>query len=265
MTELVFLGIGAIRPALAGDHTALLLRHGGANVLLDAGPGVLIQLDRVGVIPTEISHVYFSHQHGDHTLGSPLLLFYRRPRIFLSAPEVLKAWRQLLDLVYPGYVEVLAKELKFQPLPVKQSHTWPDLPGVTAKLAEAYHVNLPAYALRLDFAPEPGSEPSSGFSMVYSGDTAPTESVEQLAQGVDLLIHEATYLTCEQSEGKGIHSSAGNAGEIANAAGVKCLALVHRLPGEPERWREEAAKVYDGPILVPMAGDTITLVGKGTS
>lgn len=261
MTELIFLGIGAILPAVPGDHTALLLRRGGATVVIDAGPALMVQLAQAGVAANEVSHVYFSHQHGDHTLGSPLLLFHHRPRVIAAAPKVLDAWRNLLDIVYPGYADRLVEELTFHPLPVMKPHIWPELPDVTARIALVRHDNLPAYALRLDFAPGQGDGDAGGFSLCYTGDTAPTECVEQLAEGVDLLIHEATFLEADKAGGEGIHSSAREAGTIAQKAGARTLALVHRLAGEREAWQAEAAEVFEGRILVPLAGDRLNLPG----
>ncbi|NUQ37001.1 MAG: MBL fold metallo-hydrolase [Caldilineales bacterium] len=258
MTELIFLGIGAIRPAVPGDHTALFIRRGQAGVLLDAGPGLMAQLQGAGVSPDEVSHIYFSHQHGDHTLGSLMLLFHHRPRLIAAAPKVLDAWRALLDIAYPGYAARLIEDLTFHPLPVMLPHLWPGLPDVTAQIALVHHSHLPAYALRLDFAPTDGAP---AFSLCYSGDTAPTECVTQLAAGVDLLIHEATFLEADKAGGEGIHSSARAAGIIAQQAGAKSLALVHRLAGDREAWRAEAAAAFAGRILVPLAGERLTLPG----
>ncbi|RME81828.1 MAG: MBL fold metallo-hydrolase [Caldilineae bacterium] len=255
MTELIFLGVGAIRPAVPGDHTALLIRYNEKTLLLDAGPALMVQLERASVEPEEISHVYFSHQHGDHTLGSPILLFHHRPRYYLAAAEVLRAWRKLLEIAYPRFIDTIADEIILHPLPVAHPHVWPELPGVCARLALVYHSRLPAFALRLDFACE-DEEP---FSIVYTGDTAATERVSELARGADLLIHEATYLTPHPEGSDGIHSSAFEAGQIAQAADVRALALTHRLAGDPEAWRAEAARAFSGTILIPMAGDRLRL------
>jgi ribonuclease Z len=255
MTELIFLGVGAIIPTVAGDHTAFLLRHAGKTILFDAGPALEVQLDRVGVAPTEIDHVYFSHQHGDHTLGSPMLLFHHRQRRYLAAPPVLAAWRQMVEIVYPGYLALIPDQVLYHDLRVGVANPWPDLPDVTARLALVDHSGLQAYALRLDFAPAAGP----AFSLVYSGDTCPTGSVVELARDADLLIHEATFSETLKQVGGPMHSSARQAGEIARKAGVRTLALVHRLAGDREIWREEAAEAFGGEILVPLAGDRLRI------
>lgn len=254
MTELIYLGIGAIRPANPGDHTALLIRHKQANLLLDAGPAVFMQLDRAGISPDDISHVYFSHQHGDHTLGSPILMFYHRRRTFMAAPLVLAAWKNLLEIVYPGFAETLEDELHIHPLFPQRRQPVPELPGVTATLAPNDHSGLPAYALRLDFAAD---ERSSGFSLVYSGDTAPTEALVELAHGADYLIHEATIAESLGMTPMDMHTSARQAGKLAQAAGVTSLALVHRMPGDRSIWIKEAAEHFKGNISAPLAGDRL--------
>jgi len=259
MTELIFLGIGAIVPAMAGDHTALLLRHGDATILLDAGPALEIQLDRVGVDPAEISHVYLSHQHGDHTLGSPMLLFHHRQRVYIGAPPVLEAWRQLVEVVYPNYLALIPDQVVYHDLQLGETNDWPGLPNVTARIAPGDHGGMRSFALRLDFAATSGNTPRPAFSFVYSGDTAPTDSVLELARDADLLIHEATFSETLNQDGGSMHSSAQQAGEIAQEAGVRALALVHRLPGDPEIWRSEAAEHYNGNIIIPFAGDRYLL------
>ncbi|MCX7853195.1 MAG: MBL fold metallo-hydrolase [Caldilineales bacterium] len=256
MPELIFLGVGSIRPTRPGDHTALLLRYGEAHILLDAGPSVLMQLANVGVHPAEVSHVYFSHQHGDHILGSPILLFYHRRRVYFGALQVLEAWRRLIELVYPGIPPLLGDEIVLHPLPTDHPHPCPDVPGMTARLALVNHGAVPAFALRLDLELTPGGR---RFGLVYSGDTTPCEAVVELARGADLLVHEATALAAHTVELAGVHTSARAAGEVAQAAGVRHLALVHRTAGDPEAWRREAAEAFRGSILIPQAGDRLRL------
>jgi ribonuclease Z len=259
MTELIFLGTGAIRPATPGDHTAMLLRHSDVNLLLDAGPAVLMQLHRAGIDPVAITHVYFSHQHGDHIVGSVVLPFYHGHRTLIAAAPVLEAWRQLMHVVYPGLLAMLEPEITYHPLPCDHAHPCPSLPGVTVRLALAHHGNVPAYAIRLDFPPVAKEGWRAGFSLVYSGDTTPSEAVAELAAGADLLIHEATYLESYGDDVSEVHTSARAAGVIAQAAGVTCLALVHRSAGDPADWRKEAAATFSGSILTPLAGDRLSL------
>jgi ribonuclease Z len=74
-------------------------------------------------------------------------------------------------------------------------------------------------------------EPRLGRKVVISGDTRPTAELQQVAEGADLLVHEATFshADLERAEETG-HSTAREAAEIARAAGVKRLVLTHISP-----------------------------------
>ena len=81
-----------------------------------------------------------------------------------------------------------------------------------------------------------GSGASGGGSLAYTGDTGPSPEIAALARGVDLLIAEATYPESVPSPDAPYLSSARQAGEYADAAGVGSLLLTHLWPGtEPAR------------------------------
>lgn len=67
--------------------------------------------------------------------------------------------------------------------------------------------------------------PQHGAAFTYSGDTAPCNSVISLASGCHTLIHEATVAVPSYG-----HTTPQHAGEVARAANVKRLVLVHFSP-----------------------------------
>ena len=96
MTQITFLGVGgAMAQAPADNHTAFLVRTNTSTILLDSGPSIMRQLELAGVGVEELSHIYISHQHGDHSLGLPMVLLNRvlfwpeLPLTVMAAPEVL--------------------------------------------------------------------------------------------------------------------------------------------------------------------------------
>jgi ribonuclease Z len=81
--------------------------------------------------------------------------------------------------------------------------------------------------------------------LAYSSDTEPSQAVRRLAEGADVLIHEAT------GTGTG-HSAPEKAGEIATQAGAGALYLIHYAPQltRPEDLLEKARQTFGGPVFV---------------
>jgi ribonuclease BN (tRNA processing enzyme) len=129
---------------------------------------------------------------------------------------------------------------------------------VTAALVHHPPV-VPAFGYRFD---------ARDRSIVISGDTAPSDNLIKLAQGADVLVHEAFYLPGVDRLVAGVpnatslkqsitshHTTAEDAGRIAQAAGVKMLVLSHFVPAEDPAvtdriWIDAARVHFRGPIIV---------------
>lgn len=104
--------------------------------------------------------------------------------------------------------------------------------------------------------------------MVISGDTKRSDALIRLAQGADVLVHEALYVPAVDrlvarvpdaaTLKKSIishHTSVDDAGRVAEAAGVKTLVLSHFVPpNDPnitdQRWIDGARSTFKGRIIV---------------
>jgi ribonuclease Z len=94
---------------------------------------------------------------------------------------------------------------------------------------------------------------ATGRAIVYSSDTEPCQSLIQLAEGADLLIHEATGAFPG-------HSSPAEAAGVAREAGAERLALIHYpVRGvNREDWRRGAAG-FPGRVELAEDGDIYAL------
>jgi ribonuclease BN (tRNA processing enzyme) len=118
-----------------------------------------------------------------------------------------------------------------------------DVAEVTLRAAAVDHP-CPAFALRLEHG---------GASLVYSGDTGPSQALVELARGADVLLCEASWphvVPGRWSEPPpGVHLSGRQAGEHAVAAGVGRLLLTH-VPAwcSGPDLLAEARECFPGPV-----------------
>ena len=103
------------------------------------------------------------------------------------------------------------------------------------------------------------TERRPGQSMAFVMDTAPCEGAEALADGVDLLVCEATFLDDERELARRYrHMTARQAGELARSAGARRLVLTHFSARYPDNrvFAEEAGEVFADAIV---AEDLLTV------
>ena len=136
---------------------------------------------------------------------------------------------------------------------------------VSAALVDHALPVFPAFAFRFDTADG---------SVTFSGDTAESTALIELAQDTDILVHEAVNLDFFTVAGFDPRSSAigecptprhEGAGRVAEASGAQHLVLSH-LAGvaTQQEWQARAQSTYSGPVTVATSGQTFT-VGTPTA
>ena len=286
--DVIFLGTSASTPTPGRAPSALLVRRGGERLLFDCGEGTQRQLMRSTLGLPDLEEIFLTHFHADHTLGLPGMLktFALRQRdvpLAVYGPPGLRDFfgglrRIFGKLTYPiEIVELRAGEALerdgYRILAVPVHHgvsalgyaiAEDDRPGrFDVETADALGVppGPPRGALQrgesvtLDdggvFTPDAVlGEARTGRHIVITGDTAPVETVQVLAEGADVLVHEATFSEEERDRAADtLHSTARQAGEVAAAAGVRLLALTHFSPRYfgPELL-EEARSVFPNTV-----------------
>jgi ribonuclease Z len=105
-----------------------------------------------------------------------------------------------------------------------------------------------------------------GRKLAISGDTRPCRALAKAAQDADVLIHEATFSAGSKEEQTRAvftqHSTAAEAGEVAQLAGVKQLVLSHfssRHDTQTDKLVSEARQTYAGPVMAGYDGLTLEL------
>jgi ribonuclease BN (tRNA processing enzyme) len=162
---------------------------GAAPVLLDCGATSLTALRRCGCDPGQIAAVFVSHLHGDHFGGLPFLIldgqFSGRvtPLTVAGPAGTGRRLTEAMECLFPGSSGVSRR------FAVEVAELRPGaavtVAGVTAAAWEVDHPSgAPALALRLALG---------GKVVAYTGDTAWTDALTEVAGGADVLIAEAYY------------------------------------------------------------------------
>ncbi len=267
MVEVTFLGTGPSIPPPGRGNTAFVVRSAHSTVLAECGPTVWDGAQNAGIELRLVPHLFVSHGHGDHMLGFPLIVLARMvasktmrvPPLNVFCPACMVGTLQRISLdVFPE-IEIggALKAINWHALPEKETsiiELEPDLRLTAAPVNGPLWT--PTLGMRLDF--------KEGLSVAYSADTGPGEEVPRLAQGCDLLVHEAYYsLALSPSAfSQHYHSTASSAGITASLAKNRMLALIHLGPlsfGHEDIVAEEAKKTFFGQVLVPSDGDVVRL------
>lgn len=261
-----YLGTGA-GGCILRNHTAIVLEcPGGERILLDAASGntVLRHANRLGMSPVEFDHCLLTHSHPDHCEGLPHIEMQRSRRNAAERPmQLYGSGAALADvgvlLSYPRRGLAVdangarrsdgRRVFDFRPADPGE---WIQLtPGVRAKCAPVEHIGG-AVAWRIEAS---GVGASGVGVIVFSGDTRWCPALAELAEGADLLIHEAICTEDDRSRAdNAAHATAAEAGRIAQLAGVRQLTLTHidnAFHAHTELLAAEARGAYDGgPVWV---------------
>jgi ribonuclease Z len=253
--EILFLGVGEACDG-SQPNTSILLKtdakETAGRILLDCGFSAPHQYLSLNPPAEELETLWISHFHGDHFLGTPLLLLWfcemnrAKPFNIIGPPGVKVKIEQALNLAYPNLISRLGYSLLFhEAIPEEHLH----ISDSTWKTAYNEH-SQPCLSLRLEL---------HGKSIFYSGDGRPTTMTQSLATGCDIIIHEA-YGFKDTVPGHGSISTCLN---FARNSGSKRIALVHLqrdVRTQSLNALKDLQKEYTYiDIMLPEKGSTISL------
>jgi ribonuclease BN (tRNA processing enzyme) len=278
-TKIVLLGTTGGPPlqvARAAPSNAIIV--GGVLYVVDCGNGVARQIVQAGLRLNALKSIFITHHHSDHNLDYGNLFYFAwyqslRDQVNSYGPPPLAEMTKKFFELNSFDIDIrIRDERKPDPRTLLVPHEiesagivmQDDNVKVTCVLAD--HPPLPvALSYRFDTADR---------SVVFSGDTRKTDALIDLAKGADVFVCEAQYLPGVREVLNGavkagrfdketaddlFKSISGNAltvdqaGEVAQAAGVKTLVLSHFVPGNgavPDQvFVDEARKAFSGEII----------------
>lgn len=272
-SRLILLGTaGGPTPKQERSAPANAIVVDGVIYVIDCGNGVARQMVKAGLDLGAIREVFLTHQHSDHNADYGNLLWLAwaakmHTRVDTWGPPPLAQMTRLFLKMNDYDIRTRISDEGRPPLaPLIVPHEL-TAPGVvmqdarvkvTAALVQHPPV-APAFAFRFDCPDR---------SIVFSGDTRPSENLVALARGADVLVHEVMYLPAlekliaSEPNAKRLrehllasHTTTEQVGRIAAEAAVKTLVLSHFVPGGyppigDDVWRDAVAPHFNGRLII---------------
>jgi ribonuclease Z len=242
-------------------------------LVFDLGAGALANFSGLKVPVTSLKNVFLSHLHADHfsdyfTLMGSYVKAGRLDPVEVwggASDDPALGTARFVDLVQQalawdhtsmaGFVPTTGKEAIAHEVPYDRTEVVYERNGVTVTSFPVIHVLNGAVGFRIDYG---------GQSVVFSGDTLPSMTLVEAAQGCDLLIHE-TFLPAETfaelmsfpieqarmvvNEG---HTPANAAGMVFDMVQPKMAAMwhTHVVDGYIDGAFESLRTTYSGPATL---------------
>ena len=268
-------GCGTPTPTPERFGSCLVLDLGDQRLMFDCGPGSTYKMVRMGLAPTTISHLFFTHHHYDHNVDYPCFLLCRWdhekegiPRLKVyGAPPTARLTERLIGeqgafvddwharVEHPASQEVYASRGGHVPRPKPDFEVHEIKVGdkietgtavVTAGNALHLQPMMECLTYRVDWEGKP---------IVITGDTGRHQDVVTLANKAGTLVVNVW----DHQENMSDSMTSGfcgtlDAAEMAVEADVDSLVITHQgpnlcRPGSREKAIADMAAVYRGKIV----------------
>lgn len=261
-TQITMLGTGNATVSQI-YNTCFLLQTPSTLMLVDAGGGngILAQLKKVNVQISDIHHLFVTHAHTDHVLGVIWVIRmvaqckgYEGLLHVYGNDKVMKVIKTIIDMILAKkQLAKVAERVVFHQLEDGERFEVGDM-----KL-ECFDIQS-TKEKQFGFRAELPSSDESGKPLVLAclGDEPYNEQNRRYIVGADWMMCEAFCLYADRDTFKPYekcHSTALDAGKLAEELGVKNLILYHTeektLANRKENYTREAAENFKGRIFVP--------------
>jgi ribonuclease BN (tRNA processing enzyme) len=240
------LGSGTCVPSLQRSACSVLVTIGARRLLFDSGPGTMRRLLEAGTSIHDVSHIFYSHFHPDHSAELVPFIFAtkypdetrRKIPLTVIGGRGLLNFYQGLKRVYGRWIELSPGRLQLLELDNTRRDKLRFEDFAVHSVPVVHNSESIAYRIMT----------SSGRSVVYSGDTDYSENLVELARDADLLICESALPDSLKVNG---HLTPSLAGEIAERARVHQLVLTHFYPEcDTEDIEIQCRRTYHGRLIL---------------
>ena len=247
------LGSGTCVPSLRRSSCSILMKINENLLLFASGAGTLRRLIEAGIEIFDVSFIFYSHFHPDHTGELVPFLFSnkypdgkrRKIPLTLVAGRGFAEFYGNLKKVYGSWIELTPGFLNI----IELDNNARNMSRFGDFQVESIPVDHNEESIAYKITG------SGGKSVVYSGDTDFSDNLVALSKDADLLICESALP--DELKAKG-HLTPSLAGEIAARANVRNLLLTHFYPEcDLVDIEKQCRKTYDGPLL--LAEDLMTI------
>ena len=251
--------------------SANLILYNGIPFIVDTGYGTTFKIRESGINLPTLKYIFITHLHSDHYLDLGPLLYNAwvaglADQVNVYAPAGINA---LLDGYWESNVFDIETRIKDEGRPdIRQLVKGHEIgEGVLLKTADfevsaLKNIHPPienSYALKFVFDKS---------IVVFSGDTAYCPALAKFAADATYLVHEVMFTPAVDEIAKrrpnaarliasikSHHTSAEDAGRIAQMANVKTLVLNHFVPADDKSltdqlWIDAVGKTFSGKVII---------------
>lgn len=264
-TQITMLGTGNATVSQI-YNTCFLLKTPSTLMLVDAGGGngILAQLKKVNVQISDIHHLFVTHAHTDHVLGVIWVIRmvaqckgYEGLLHVYGNDKVMKVIKTIIDMILAKkQLAKVAERVVFHQLEDGDSFEVGDM---KLECFDIQSTKEKQFGFRAEL-PSSSSSDESDKPLVLAclGDEPYNEQNRRYIVGADWMMCEAFCLYADRDTFmpyEKCHSTALDAGKLAEELGVKNLILYHTeektLANRKENYTREAAENFKGRIFVP--------------
>jgi ribonuclease BN (tRNA processing enzyme) len=261
-TRVILLGSGTpiVDPDRMGPAVAIVT--GEQVYLVDCGAGIVRRAVQAGLRTAQLTRVFVTHLHSDHTTGLPDLMFtpevvgrpaglelFGPPGLERMVRLVREAWSEDLDIRLHGGEPLKSNSYTFHARDLKAGEIYKD-DFIRVTAIEVPHGKWPhAFGYKFE---------AKDKVIVVSGDTTYSEKLLEAAKGCDILVHEVyakqgldRMSAAWQAYHSTYHTSAADVGKVATLAKAKKVVLYHQLllGATAEQLLTEVRSTYSGEVI----------------